>query len=197
MASLAISAPATKVVFHPFESWHCNFQVQVTQSAADPSDSWQHITSRLYKESNEPTKSSVLALLKNAKDTIYIPGQCTSGVTTLWSFNKSQQISVMDLIAMLKTYLPTTFQGKIKIYACHSASDGPDGKYSFAKKFAQMMRANGYNSCQYFGYTAQVSAYATAQYRGSANMANSANQHRFAMDGSNASQRASSVRVQL
>lgn len=197
MATFVPPAPATKVVFHPFCSWHCNFAVQHTDSTADPTDSWQKITNRLYKESNEQTKKTILDRLRGPNDTIYIPGQCAAASNDLYSFNKHEKISSTELVLMLKQYLSTEFRGKIKIYACHSGSDSEKGKHSFAKRFASLMRQYGYTECTYFGYEAQVSAYGTQVYKGNANMSNKANQHRWAMSGAQAGQRASAVRVRL
>ena len=195
MATTAPTVAATKVVFHPFGSWHCNFALQSTDSTADTTHSWQKISTRLFQESNEQTKKTTLGLLRGPNDTIYIPGQCAAASDDLYSFNKQEKISSSGLVMMLREYLPLNFQGKIKIYTCHSGADSAKGK-PFAKRFAGLMRQYGYTQCTYF-YEAQVSAYGTQIYKGNANRSNNANQQRWTLTGGNAGLRTSTVRVQL
>jgi len=81
--------------------------------------------------------------------------------------------------------LPTTFDGKLKIYSCHS---GESGATAFGKRVAAKMRSAGYVNCRYYGYIGEVTqAYEKITqlkariYKGQDLEEVTANAHRFAI----------------
>ena len=59
---------------------------------------------------------------------------------------------------LIKPGLRTTFRGAIKLWHCHS---GVAGDTAYAKRFADYVRGEGYNSCDYYGYLGAVTSYYT------------------------------------
>jgi hypothetical protein len=104
------------------------------------------------------TLAGALAKLKSRVDTLYIHGHCASGSHTLQSADHKINITVEDLIEILKGKLNRKFAGKIKIFACQSALDTQDSD-SFAKTFATKLSKKGWVNCTFYGYTERLSAF--------------------------------------
>jgi hypothetical protein len=184
-----------RLVFFPFPdtSWdvttthHPNrFQ---EKPGEDPVKSWTRTTCI---NVGTPHGGKLLALgtLKDIKDSLYIMGQCTAGSTKLYSLDRKFDVEADWIVTMLDTYLSKEFPGKIKVYACHSATGGANKESPFAKLFADAMRKAGYTRCSFFGYNAQVSGFASKTYKGDSNVTDNSGQHRWTLDGDNAGKRA-------
>ena len=110
---------------------------------------------------DSPTLSNVLLSL-TANDTLYIRGHCESGSSVLQSSDHSVNIDIPSIIEILNNKLPFNFAGKLKVYACQSASSSGAlfwKEQSFAKRLSDAMIAAGWNACSYWGYTKEVTTY--------------------------------------
>ena len=96
--------------------------------------------------------------LKGQRDVLYIRGHCSPGSGKLTSSDLNKNIDVENLIALLKEGLSTKFEGIIKIYGCHSGTDGWFHR-GFAQSFADEMWYQGYQKCRFYGYEANLSTF--------------------------------------
>jgi hypothetical protein len=93
---------------------------------------------------------------------IYVRGHGSVAGTHLSKFEngtgaRAKPKHILD--GLIANGLKASFAGKIKFYNCHSAEGGA---LSFAAKCASLMRARGFNSALYFGYTGAVSSHTVA-----------------------------------
>ena len=149
-----------KVVFFPFESrvegypGHYTYPNRFKEKpGADPIKSWQNIVSTVCSDDTANKKSGTLGLLTAAKDTLYIMGQCAAGSERLYSLDLKHSIEADGIVKLLKDYLKKEFAGKVKVFACHSATGGESGGESFAKRLASAMRTEGYTKAFISGIT--------------------------------------------
>jgi hypothetical protein len=196
------SSKGRRVIFFPFPdtSWdlagsHMPNRFK-EKPGEDPVKSWSRGTC-INVLSTHSAKLMALSTLKNINDSLYIMGQCTAGSKLLYSLDQKLNVEAGWIVGMLDTYLTKDFPGKVKVYACHSATGGANKESPFAKLFADAMRTAGYTKCSFFGYNAQVSGFASQTYKGDSNMSNTAGQHRWTMDGENAGQRARKSQVPI
>jgi hypothetical protein len=98
---------------------------------------------------------AALKSLNAAADVLYIRGHCAPGAKCLVSDNMKTRIECADVVALLHGELPFSFPGRVKVFACNSAS-APWFSSSFVQEFADLMYANGYKSCRFYGYTAEL-----------------------------------------
>jgi hypothetical protein len=191
-----------RVVFFPFPETSWDVAGSNTPNrfkekpGEDPVKSWSRATG-VNATSTHNAKLMTLGALRNIDDSLYIMGQCAAGSKLLYSLNLKLDVEAGWIVPMLETYLAKDFPGKIKVYACHSATGGANKESPFAKLFADAMRTAGYTKCSFFGYNAQVSGFASQTYKGDANVTNTAGQHRWTMDGENAGQRAKKSQVPI
>jgi hypothetical protein len=95
---------------------------------------------------------------------LYVFGHCDAGTHKLYSWDQKSKLKVEAVVTLLKDakgLQPDKFTGKIKVWACYSAS--PSSSYfslktssAFVQEFANQMHAAGYTNCGYFGYADSV-----------------------------------------
>ena len=162
----------------------------------NPVNSWSRAVC-VFADSTEMAKKLAFGGITDLNDTLYIMGQCAPGLNTLYSLDQKSTITASALVAMLEPYLDSEFPGKVKVYACHSATGGSSGGDSFAKRLADEMRMKSYCECRYFGYNAQVSGFATKDFKGDANVSDPSGQHKWTMDGPNTGKRARAALIEI
>ncbi|MDX2154088.1 MAG: hypothetical protein SFV54_25335 [Bryobacteraceae bacterium] len=119
-----------KVVFFPFGAsvegfpGHYTYPNRFEDVHQDPIKSWQNVAATVFADDNSNKKTLTLGMLSTGKDTLYIMGQCAPGSEHLHSLNTKHKIDAPGIVALLKGYLKTEFAGKVKVYACHSATGG-------------------------------------------------------------------------
>jgi hypothetical protein len=166
------------------------------QPEHDPVKSWSNAAS-IFADSTEVAKRLAFGNITNSNDTLYIMGQCAAGSNKLYSLDQTSSIGAAAIVKMITPYLDSEFPGKVKVYACHSATGGGNGIDSFAKRLADEMRMQGYCECTYIGYNAQVSGFATKDFKGSANVNDPSGQHKWVLDGPNTGKRARAAVVEI
>lgn len=95
-----------------------------------------------------------------ADTSLYISGHCFFGSSELGSPDGKVTITADKLGDDLATYLPSSWQGKIKVHACYSGSANYLefwGGQPFAKRLFDRLRKKGMKKCNVFGYTTSVS----------------------------------------
>jgi hypothetical protein len=107
---------------------------------------------------DSPLLTAALAKLKTTNDTLFIRGHSSAGADLLWSSDRSEKISVNDLVKFLKGKLDKKFPGTIKIFACKSSQDTVDSN-SFAKKFAIALSNAGWINCEFYGFSENLKTY--------------------------------------
>jgi hypothetical protein len=120
---------------------------------------WKGITKDDVVCLNSAGLEAKLNSLRSAGDTLYIRGHCAVGSEYLQSDNQRTQIKYDAVVAHLMDELPKSFAGKIKIFACNSASSKLFSS-SFVQRFADMMYVAGFKSCTFWGYTAELNTIA-------------------------------------
>ena len=195
------------IVFHPFNRTLCFPPVQTNKGTViqpSPTGSWNKGHQSIYADDKIAVRRAKFQSLTSQKDTLYIFGQCTAGSRLLFPIRASispDKVHAEALAKMLQDGdLPDFFSGRIKIYACHSATPSSTDD-SFAKVFAREIRALGYESCKIIGYSAQVSTFALDKAGGktgpelSNEEREKATFHKFVVDGPKKGQRAKSAQV--
>lgn len=101
--------------------------------------------------------AGALNRLHEADDVLYIRGHCEPGSKALQSSDYMQTIGVADLVAKLEGKLDKQFSGRIKIFACNSATDGTG--QSFAYQFADKLADAGWVKARVIGYSSELSTF--------------------------------------
>jgi hypothetical protein len=197
-----VTTRGRRVVFFPFPQTGGDFPMIEhpnrfrEKPTVDPVRSWDR-TTFVSADSKWDVLSTTLNLLTSNKDSLYVMGQCLAGSDKFYSLHMKFTIDADSIVTMLGYHLKKEFPGKVKVYACHSSTGGPNKEPPFAKLFADAMRTAGYTQCTYYGYNAQVSGFASKEYRGDASIDDTSGQHKWTMSGANAGQRASASREEI
>lgn len=119
---------------------------------------WKKIDPQDVVCSDSKLLTAALAKLQAEDDTLFIRGHSSAGSDLLWSSDRSEKISVKDLVKILKGKLDKKFPGTIKIFACKSSQDIVDSS-SFAKKFAIALSNAGWINCEFYGFSENLMTY--------------------------------------
>ncbi|MBB3452037.1 hypothetical protein FHT86_000293 [Rhizobium sp. BK313] len=104
---------------------------------------------------------------------IYIRGHGVAGMDSIEGGRGGERVN-SKLLAdrLIEAGLPKAYDGKIKLFNCHSAETGsstlPDGQTNmmpgfvgtaFAQLVADELFSRGYRSCSFFGYTGAIDSF--------------------------------------
>lgn len=98
---------------------------------------------------------------------IYIRGHGMPGFKSIEGGRGGERIDY-DVVAdrLISSGLKKAYNGKIKLYNCHSAESGTPGSDPecvgppFARQFADEMYSRGYKNCTYYGYFGSIDSFA-------------------------------------
>ena len=137
---------AHRVFFHPFPKANCltvgNDSKSITFDA-DPVLSWHHSTADnlFYAADSESRLGEAWNILEGdlAEGVVTVIGQCTKGIGDLYSLDLAKKIGRESLVETLQGVIPDDFAGKLKVFACHSGSDGT-AALSFTTRLAAFIK---------------------------------------------------------
>lgn len=199
------------VFFHPFKRTACTKVKngdKVIDLVVDPVLSWRkaNVNNIFYLDTpdEELTKPYEMLMREQEKATLYIIGQCAAGHNRLHSMDLSSSVSSQELVDILaERFLPQggdVFRGKLKIYACHSASRTEES-FSFATSLCKILSTSHQDACQIYGYSVPVSVIATTRDNRSSGTfstgGDKVGQHRWVMGSDNGFMKIRTAQVKL
>jgi hypothetical protein len=104
---------------------------------------------------------------------IYVRGHGEPGTDLIEGGRGGERVSSRQVVdRLIEAGLPKAYDGKIKLFNCHSAEAGsrilPDGQQNmmpgfvgvpFAQLVADELFARGYRSCTFYGYTGSIDSF--------------------------------------
>ncbi len=111
------------------------------------------------------TKNPFLSSMSTGQ--IYIRGHGMPGFRSIEGGRGGERIHV-SVVAdrLIESGLKKAYNGKIKLFNCHSAESGKIGSDPevagppFARQFADEMYSRGYKNCSFFGYLGSIDSFA-------------------------------------
>ena len=171
-----------KVFFMPYDPGHPMYiaaQLEYGSSGGPEMDKLQKDIDHELQKGNTAiavwykpkTKSPFIQSMSTGQ--IYIRGHGMAGFKSIEGGRGGERID-FDVVAdrLIKSGLPKSFNGKIKLFNCHSAESGQPGSDPecvgppFARQFADEMYSRGYRSCTYYGYHGSIDSFAKDGSRG-------------------------------
>jgi hypothetical protein len=153
--------PANWIIYIPRTSQNAGEKDGGKPSLNVRAESWRaHVVGKLQDGGTKYTfhvlwRDDVFPTGLGTDDVVYVYGGhgLSNRDSITWPGEEANAITSAQLKDLLVGKLPTTFNGKLKIYSCHS---GETGATAFGKLVADKMRSAGYVNCRCYGYIGEV-----------------------------------------